>query len=98
MKRNAFLMPKVNDKKNLKMYSARLEQPSDAGSWCLVSILRNDNVTCRCRLFFLMSPVKSKKYLNVPWRYPIRVTVTCHYASCTLSNLRNGHVAVSMGV
>ena len=48
------------------------------GSHCRVSILRNGNVACRCRLVFLMSPVEFKKCLcplSLYFQSPCRMSV-----------------------
>ena len=56
----------------------------DGGPKCRMSILRNCNVACPCRLFFPMSHVEFKKRL-------------CHMSLlspiCRMSSLRNTHVA-----
>ena len=62
---------------------------------CHMSILRKGNVACLCHLYSTMSHVKFKKWL-CPMSLYFYLPVTCHLALGRMSNLRNGHVAVSI--
>ena len=65
------------------------------GPQCRMSILRNGNVTCPCRLFSPMSHVEFKKRLcHMSLRFLAHVV--CHLALCRMSNLRNGDVSLSI--
>ena len=58
-----------------------------------MSILRNANVACLCRLILPLSPVKFKKW---PCPYLFGPHVAVAKVHDALLNLRNGHVALSI--
>ena len=61
---------------------------------CRLSILRNANVACLCRLFFTMSHVEFMKglcHMSLAC-YPMSHFTRAHVA---MSNFKNGHVALS---
>ena len=47
------------------------------GSWCHMSILRNDNVACLCHLIFPLSPVEFKKW-PCPMSLSFGAPCRCH--------------------
>ena len=58
----------------------------DGGPHCRMSILRNGNIACPCRLFSPMSHVKFKKRL-CPMSLQFLAPVTCHKAPCRMSHV-----------
>ena len=67
------------------------------GSWCRISILRNGNVACLCRLNFPSKcPLSNLRIDHVPCHYPIGPHVAVDKVYNALSNLRNSHVVLSI--
>ena len=65
------------------------------GSPCRLSILRNGNVACLCRVFVPMSHVKFKKWQR---RMSLPISVPCRMSLSLIDRLlilRKGRVAVS---
>ena len=64
----------------------------EGGPPCRMSILRNFNVACHCRLFSPMSHVEFKKRL----RHMSLNFSPCRMSLSLMSNFRNCHVALSI--
>ena len=54
------------------------------GSQCRLSILRNGNVACLCRLFMPMSHIKFKK---CQWRMSLSISVSCRMSPILMSHV-----------